>query len=93
MTKKRINIYQQGKTKPVHGLSNGTALALYSLIWPDGPINQFCQDLLNSVIWKVADRIQILGSGSDHSAFAFYAGVPAVFLRFEPDTQKYKGKH
>jgi hypothetical protein len=55
-------------------------------------LTNFCQDLLHFVIWKVADRIQILGSGSDHSAFAFYAGVPAVYLRFEPDTQKYKGK-
>jgi hypothetical protein len=40
---------------------------------------------------KLEDRIRILGSGSDHSAFAFYAGVPAVYLRFEPDTQRYKG--
>jgi hypothetical protein len=39
----------------------------------------------------VEDRIQILGAGSDHSAFAFYAGVPAVYLRFEPDKQIYKG--
>ena len=40
---------------------------------------------------KVEDRIQILGAGSDHSAFAFYAGVPAVYLRFEPDKHIYKG--
>ena len=42
-------------------------------------------------ILRVEDRIRILGAGSDHAIFAFYAGVPAVYFRFEPDTQIYKG--
>ena len=37
------------------------------------------------------DWIQILGADSDHSVFAFYAGVPAIYLGFEPDTKIYKG--
>ena len=41
----------------------------------------------------VEDRIRILGAGSDHAIFAFYAGVPAVYFRFEPDTQIYKGSY
>jgi hypothetical protein len=40
---------------------------------------------------NVEDRIKILGSGSDHSIFSFYAGVPSIYFRFEPDTHKYPG--
>ena len=36
-------------------------------------------------------KIKHIGSGTDHAAFAFYAGVPAYNLRFKDDTKKYKG--
>jgi hypothetical protein len=36
-------------------------------------------------------KIKLLGSGSDHAGFAFYAGVAAVNLRFKDDTKKHKG--
>jgi hypothetical protein len=41
---------------------------------------------------SIEDMIQILGSGSDHSIFSFYAGVPSIFFRFQPDTHKYPGQ-
>jgi hypothetical protein len=41
---------------------------------------------------SIEDMIQILGSGSDHSIFSFYAGVPSIYFRFQPDTHKYPGK-
>ena len=33
----------------------------------------------------------LLGSSTDHAAFAFYAGIPAFFIRFRVDHKKYKG--
>ena len=36
-------------------------------------------------------KIKHIGSGTDHAAFAFYAGVPAYNLRFKDDTKKHKG--
>ncbi len=36
-------------------------------------------------------EIKLLGSGTDHAGFAFYAGVPAANLRWKPDKKKYKG--
>jgi hypothetical protein len=41
---------------------------------------------------SIEDMIQILGSGSDHSIFSFYAGVPSIYFRFQPDTHKYPGQ-
>ena len=38
-----------------------------------------------------APKITHLGSGSDHAAFAFYTGIPAVNLRFKDDSKKYPG--
>ena len=35
--------------------------------------------------------VKILGSGSDHAPFAFYANIPAINLRFKDDTKKYPG--
>jgi hypothetical protein len=29
---------------------------------------------------KVEDHISILGSGSDHATFAFYAGIPSAYF-------------
>ena len=40
---------------------------------------------------KKTPKIKHIGSGTDHAAFAFYAGVPAYNLRFKDDTKKYKG--
>jgi len=40
---------------------------------------------------SVEDYVKILGSGSDHASFAFYAGVPALYFSFRTDTQKYPG--
>ena len=36
-------------------------------------------------------RIGLLGSGSDHASFAFYANIPAVNLRFKDDSKAYPG--
>ena len=36
-------------------------------------------------------KIGHLGSGTDHAAFAFYAGIPAFNLRFKDDDKKFKG--
>jgi len=36
-------------------------------------------------------KFTLLGSGSDHAPFAFYANIPAINLRFKDDTKKYKG--
>ncbi len=36
-------------------------------------------------------HIKLLGSGTDHAAFAFYAGVPSINLRFKDDTKLHKG--
>ena len=33
----------------------------------------------------------LLGSGSDHAAFSFYANIPAIVYHFEADKNKYKG--
>ena len=35
--------------------------------------------------------IKHLGSGTDHAAFAFYAGVPAFDIDFDVDTKKHEG--
>ena len=40
---------------------------------------------------KKKPQIKHLGSGTDHAAFSFYAGVPSFNLRFKDDTKKYKG--
>ena len=39
----------------------------------------------------VEEYVKILGSGSDHAPFAFYAGVPALYFLFKTDDQKYPG--
>ena len=36
-------------------------------------------------------KLGLLGSGSDHAAFAFYANIPAISYHFEADKKKYKG--
>ena len=36
-------------------------------------------------------KFSLLGSGSDHAPFAFYANIPAINLRFKDDTKKHKG--
>ena len=36
-------------------------------------------------------EFSLLGSGTDHAAFAFYAGVPSINLVFRLDRNKYKG--
>ena len=38
---------------------------------------------------SVEDYIKLLGSGSDHHAFVFYAGVPGIYYWFFTDEQKY----
>ena len=38
---------------------------------------------------SVEEYVGILGSGSDHHEFAFFAGVPGLFFAFEMDNQKY----
>jgi len=38
---------------------------------------------------NVEDQIKILGSGSDHATFAYYAGVPALYYSFGIDKKKY----
>ena len=40
---------------------------------------------------KKEPKFSLLGSGTDHAAFAFYANIPAINLRFKDDTKKYKG--
>ena len=37
----------------------------------------------------VEEHVHILGSGSDHHEFAFFAGVPGLYYSFESDRQKY----
>jgi len=37
----------------------------------------------------IEEKIKILGSGSDHAPFAYYAGVPALYYTFDIDKQKY----
>ena len=34
-------------------------------------------------------KISLLGSGTDHASFAFYANIPAIDLEFVPDEKKY----
>ena len=36
-------------------------------------------------------KFSLLGSGTDHAAFAFFANIPAINLRFKDDTKKHKG--
>ena len=36
-------------------------------------------------------KFTLLGSGTDHAAFAFFANIPAINLRFKDDTKKYVG--
>jgi N-acetylated-alpha-linked acidic dipeptidase len=40
---------------------------------------------------NIEDKVKILGSGSDHAPFAYYAGVPALYYSFKIDKQKYPG--
>ena len=40
---------------------------------------------------KKVPEIKHLGSGTDHAAFAFYAGIPAFDIDFAVDTKKHKG--
>lgn len=40
---------------------------------------------------SVEEYVKILGSGSDHASFAFFAGVPSIYFSFEIDEQKYPG--
>jgi len=37
----------------------------------------------------IEDKVKLLGSGSDHAPFAYYAGVPALFYAFNIDKQRY----
>ena len=39
----------------------------------------------------VEDRIGLLGSGSDHNTFVFYAGIPSLIYGFKIDKRKYPG--
>ena len=43
-------------------------------------IFEFLQDYYDKD--DLSDKIKILGSGSDHTAFAFYAGVPSIFYLY-----------
>ena len=36
-------------------------------------------------------KVRLLASGSDHTPFAFYAGIPSINHRFKDDNKKYKG--
>ena len=36
-------------------------------------------------------EVTLLGAASDHTAFAFYANIPAIDLEFVPDEKKYPG--
>jgi len=38
---------------------------------------------------NINDSVRILGSGSDHAGFAYYAGIPSTFHGFSIDRQKY----
>ena len=40
---------------------------------------------------SVAENIKILGSGTDHASFAYYAGVPATYQKFKIDKLRYPG--
>ena len=40
---------------------------------------EFLEEYYKMENTSVADKIKIVGSGSDHAGFAFYAGVPATF--------------
>ena len=40
---------------------------------------------------RIEPKFSLLGSGTDHAAFAFFANIPAINLRFKDDTKKYKG--
>ena len=40
---------------------------------------------------SIEDRVKILGAGSDHAPFAYYAGVPALYYFFTIDKKKYPG--
>ena len=40
---------------------------------------------------NIEDKVKLLGSGSDHAPFAYYAGVPAIVYSFGIDKQKYPG--
>ena len=40
---------------------------------------------------KKEPKFSLLGSGSDHATFAFYANIPAINLRFKDDNKKYPG--
>ena len=35
--------------------------------------------------------VKLLGSGSDHAPFNFFANIPAINLRFKDDNKKYQG--
>ena len=56
---------------------------------------QFLEDFYqrdNSTTKKsVKENIKLLGSGTDHASFAFYAGVPATYQKFKIDKLKYPG--
>ena len=40
---------------------------------------------------RVDPKVSLLGSGSDHAPFAFFANIPAINLRFKDDSKKHKG--
>ena len=56
---------------------------------------QFLEDFYqrdNSTKKKsVRENIKILGSGTDHASFAYYAGVPSTYQKFKIDKLKYPG--
>ena len=40
---------------------------------------------------SVRENIKILGSGTDHASFAYYAGVPSTYQKFKIDKLQYPG--
>ena len=49
----------------------------------------FSQD--NNKTERAKPEVTLLGSGTDHASFAFYANIPAIDLEFVPDEKKYPG--
>ena len=49
------------------------------------------EDIQPKSLGRKEPKFTLLGSGSDHAPFAFYANIPAINLRFKDDTKKYPG--
>ena len=54
-------------------------------------LEEFYQRDNSSTKKSVKENIKLLGSGTDHASFAFYAGVPATYQKFKIDKLKYPG--